>query len=155
MKVIRTNSSHRICIIAVHIDQSLETILFPTVKQPVNRSLLIYLQMILIKILNKVIANHFTGRISFVAKCLRNKVKIFFQCIFPIHRFHKLYESSNNIIGEIFLIRNRDNVVTIRIIGAWLRAILCFDIKLSSRYIISGCASYSCAHSRSCCFKID
>ena len=57
----------QIRLIPVHIDQSLKSILFTAIKQPVDWTLLINFQMICIKIFQEIITDYFSGSVAFVA----------------------------------------------------------------------------------------
>src|SRR5699024_9332347 len=64
MCIIGTDTGNSVRLIAVHINQSLKTILLATVKQPVYRALLINLAMVFVKIIQKIIPNHIS-RLTF------------------------------------------------------------------------------------------
>ncbi len=112
MHIIGTDTGNGVRLIAVHIDQCLEAVLFTAVKQPVDRTFLVNLAMVGIKIIQEVIANHIL-RLTFSAQCIGNEIQVFVQCLCTIDCFHKLYEQTDNIILKIFIIANRDDVVLI------------------------------------------
>ena len=91
MHIISTDTSNSVRLIAVHINQSLKTILLATVKQPINRAFLINLAMVLIKIVQEIIPNYIF-RLAFAAQCIRNELQVFIQCICTIDGFHELHE---------------------------------------------------------------
>ena len=68
--------------------------------------------MVCIEIVEEVIANHIL-RLTFSAQCIGNEFQVFIQCLCTINCFHKLYEQTDNIIFEIFIVANRDNVILI------------------------------------------
>ena len=114
MQVLNSNITNGVCVPAVHINKSLKPILLTTVKKPVNRTLLIGLNMVFDKICQEIISDYFTACLTFIAQSIRNKIKIFFKRIFSIYLFQPSTKQTDNIIFKIFLVRNRNTVILIR-----------------------------------------
>ena len=87
MQVLNSNITNGVCVPTVHINKSLKPILLTTVKKPVNRAFLISLNMVFDEITEKVISDNLTACLSFIAKSIGNKIKIFFKSIFSINLF--------------------------------------------------------------------
>ena len=113
MHIVGTDTGNGVRLIAVHIDQRLEAVLFSTVKQPVNRAFLINLAVVGVEVAQEVIPNHVL-RLPLATEGIRNEFQIFVQRICAVDGFHQLHEQTDNIILEIFIIANRDNVILIR-----------------------------------------
>ena len=112
MHIIGTDTGNGVWLIAVHINQCLEAVLLAAVKQPVNRTFLVNFTMVCIEIVEEVIANHIL-RLTFSAQCIGNEFQVFIQYLCTVDCFHKLYEQTDNIILEIFIVTNRDDVILV------------------------------------------
>src|SRR5699024_10322221 len=96
MDIVRAYAGNGIRLIAVHINQSFETILLPTVKQPVNRAFLINLAMVFVKIIQEIVPNHIL-RLTFASQGIGNEFQIFIQSVLSIDSLYKFYETADNI----------------------------------------------------------
>ena len=113
MHIVGTDTGNGVRLIAVHIDQRLEAVLFSTVKQPVNRAFLINLAVVGVEVAQEVIPNHVL-RLPLAVEGIRNEFQIFVQRICAVDGFHKLHEQTDNIILEVFIVADGDNVILIR-----------------------------------------
>ena len=112
MHIIGTDAGNGVRLIAVHIDQCLEAILFATVKQPVDRAFLIHLAMVGVEVTQEIIPNHIL-RLTLATQSIGNEFQVFVQHISTVNGFHKLHEQTNNIILKVFIVTNWDNVILI------------------------------------------
>ena len=71
--VVRTNAGDGIRLIAVHVNQALEAILFAGIKEPVNGALLIHLAVVGIEFRQEVVSDDFL-RGAFAAKGICDKL---------------------------------------------------------------------------------
>ena len=119
VQVVNAQVANGVLVIAVHVNQRLETVLLAAVKEPVNRALAgsgdgIGLAMILEEVIQEIIANDLSAGVALVAKRLGNEVQIGLQRVLAIDLFQPCTEQADNIIWEVFFIRNGENVVLIR-----------------------------------------
>src|SRR5699024_10631498 len=75
MHIVSADAGNGIRLIAVHIDERLETVLFAAVKQPVNRALLINLAVVGIEIIQEIIADDLS-RLTFSTQSISDKLEI-------------------------------------------------------------------------------
>ncbi len=61
VEIIGTDASYSVFIVAMEINKSLKAVFLTTVKEPINRPFLISLAMVLIEVLEKIIAELFSG----------------------------------------------------------------------------------------------
>ena len=113
MHIVGAQTGEEIALIAVHIAQRLETVLFAAVKEPVDRTLLIGFQMVGIEVIQEVAADHLAGR-TLAAERVGNKLEVFFQRIIAVDLADKLHEASGNVIVKILVIADGDDVVAVR-----------------------------------------
>ena len=73
MHIVSAQTGEKITLIAVHIAQRFETVLFAAVKEPVDRTLLIGFQVVSVKVIQEVAADHLAGR-TLAAQCVGNKL---------------------------------------------------------------------------------
>ena len=106
MQILNSNITNSICVPTVHINKSLKPILLTTIKKPINRAFLVSLNMVLDEISQEIISDYFTACFTFIAKSIRNKIKVFFKRIFSINLFQPRTKQTYNIIFKIFLVRN-------------------------------------------------
>lgn len=99
--------------IILRIAQRLEAVLLATVKQPVNRTLLIGFQMVGIEVIQEVAADHLAGR-PLAAERVGNKLEVFLQRIIAVDLADKLHEASGDVIIKILVIADGDDVVAVR-----------------------------------------
>ena len=122
MHIVGAQTGEKIALIAVHIAQRLETVLFAAVKEPVDRTLLIGFQMVGIEVIQEVAADHLAGR-TLAAERVGNKLEVFFQRIIAVDLADKLHEASGNVIVKILVIADGDDVVAVRDDGLVLAGI--------------------------------
>ena len=89
MEIIHAQIADGIGVIAVKIDQGLEAVLFPGVKQPVDRTLTgtgngIDRAVVIEKVIEEVIPDHFPAGIALIAQRLCDIGQIGFQRLQPI-----------------------------------------------------------------------
>ena len=114
MQVLNSNITNGVCVPTVHINKSLKSILPTTIKKPINRAFLISLNMVFDEISQKIISNYFTACLTFIAKSISYKIKIFFKGIFSINLFQPSTKQTYNIIFKIFLVCNWNAIIRIR-----------------------------------------
>ena len=73
MYIVGAQAGEKITLIAVHIAQCFETVLFAAVKEPVDRTLLIGFQVVGIEVVQEVAADHLAGR-TLAAERVGNKL---------------------------------------------------------------------------------
>ena len=69
MDVVRADAGDGVRLVAVHVDQALEAVLLAAVEEPVDRSLLVDLQMVRIEIVEEVVSDDLAGR-ALAAQCV-------------------------------------------------------------------------------------
>ena len=113
MYIVGAQTGEKITLIAVHIAQRLETVLFAAVKEPVDRTLLIGFQMVGIEVIQEVAADYLAGR-TLAAERVGNKLEVFLQRIIAVDLADKLHETPGNVIVKILVIADGDDVVAVR-----------------------------------------
>ena len=99
---------------AVHVDQRLEAVLLAAVKHPVDRALLIGLDVILDEVVQEIIADDLAAGAALARKGVCDEVQIFFQRVAAIDsadKFHKTphsYRSSHQILFLLVLEQTSD-----------------------------------------------
>ena len=78
MHIIRTDTGDSVRLVAVQVNQALEAIFLPAVKQPVDGPLLVNLAVVGIEIVQEVVADDLF-RLPLAAQCVCNKAQIIFQ----------------------------------------------------------------------------
>lgn len=104
-------------VIAVHIDESLKAVLLAAVIEPINRTLLINLAVILEEVLKEVVTDFLTRCITRCAKCIRNEAQVFFQRLCAVNNLQPGNQTTYDIILKIIFISDGDYVVLIRLKG--------------------------------------
>ncbi len=122
MHIVGAQAGEKITLVAVHIAQRLETVLFAAVKEPVNRTLLIGFQVVGIEVIQEVAADHLAGR-TLAAERVGNKLEVFFQRIIAVDLADKLYKKPGNVIVKILVIADGDDIVAVRDDGLVLAGI--------------------------------
>ena len=74
MNIVCADAGDGVWLIAVHVDQALEAVLLSAVKKPIDRSLLVYFQVIRIKVIDKVTTDDLTGG-ALSSKSIRDEAK--------------------------------------------------------------------------------
>ena len=145
MYIVGTQTGEKIALIAVHIAQRLETVLFAAVKEPVDRTLLIGFQMVSIEVVQEVAADYLAGR-PLATECIGDKLEVFFQRVITISLTNKLDKTSGNVIVKILVIADGNYVVGVRRKGNRNPLVLVFYIVVKyslqgttqSRYLTGG-----------------
>ena len=119
VQVVDTQVADGIRCIAMQVNQCLEAVLLATVKQPVDRTLTgasdrVSLAVILEEVVQEVIADYFPAGAALIAEGFCDIVKVGFQRISTVHCFQPCTQTRYDIIVQIFLIGDRDNIVSIR-----------------------------------------
>ena len=148
MDVIGTDTGDGIRLIAVHIEQTFETVLFTGIEQPVDRAFLVNFQMVGIETVQEVIPDHFTGDAS-AAQRVGDKSEIRLQRITAVNRAHKVHKARDNIAGKIFIVQNRNDRVFLRLEGGILRNIPRGPRKQGRVYPENTARTYSPRHRKS------
>ena len=113
MYIVGAKTGEKIALIAVHIAQRLEAVLFAAVKEPVDWALLIGFQVVGIEVIQEVAADHLAGR-TLAAERVGNKLEVFFQRIIAIDLADELHETPGNVIVKILVIANGNDIVVVR-----------------------------------------
>lgn len=97
-KIFCTHLAGGVGVIAVHIDKSLKTVLLAAVIEPINRTLLVNLAVILEEVLQEVVADFLTRRITRCAKCICNEAQVFFQRFCAVNNLQPGNQTTYDII---------------------------------------------------------
>ena len=119
VQVVDTQVSDGIRRVAVQVNQCLKAVLLATVKQPVDRTLAgasdrIGLAVILEEIVQEVVTDNLPAGAALIAKGFCDVIEVCFQCIGTVNCFQPCTQARYDIIVQIFLIGDRDNIVSIR-----------------------------------------
>ncbi len=120
--IVGAQTRHQVALVAVHVDEGLEAVLFAAVKQPVNRAFLIGFDVIGVKTVQKVAADDLTRR-TLAAKRIGDKFEVFLQRIRAVDHTHELDKPAGDIVVEILVVADWDDVVRVRLEGfvfAWV-----------------------------------
>ena len=100
----------------MHINQRLKAVLFTGAEQPINRPLLIGLQVVGIEVIQEIAADHLSGR-SLAAESIGNKAQVLLQCILTVDLADKVNELPDNIVIKVIVIADGQDVIAIRYDG--------------------------------------
>ena len=113
MHIVGTQTGQQITLVAVHVDERLEAVLFAAVEEPVNWAFLIGFQVVGVEVIQEVATDYLTGR-PLAAEGIGNKFEVIFQCVLAIDLADEVYEAPHDVIIEILIIADGDNVVWVR-----------------------------------------
>ena len=112
VNVVRADAGDGVRLVAVHIDQALEAVLLAAVKEPVDRPLLIDLQMVGIEVVDEVAADDVAGG-ALSAEGVRDEAEVFLQRGLSVDRLDELHEAAHNVIFEVFIIADGEDGVLV------------------------------------------
>ena len=98
--IVRADAGDGVRLVAVHVDQRLETVLLATVEQPVDGALLVNLQMIFVEVIQEVIPDDLAWG-AFAAQRVRNEPQVFFQRVRAVDGLEPVDEHGHDVVGEI------------------------------------------------------
>ena len=120
--IVRADAGDGVRLVAVHVDQRLETVLLATVEQPVDGALLVNLQMIFVEVIQEVIPDDLAWG-AFAAQRVRNEPQVFFQRVRAVDGLEPVDEHGHDVVGEILVIGDGQNAVLVRGVGDVLAGI--------------------------------
>ena len=117
MDIVRADTSDGIRLIAVHVDQALEAVLFAAIEEPVDRALAgashrISRTMIRIEIIDEVVPDDLTGG-TLAAEGIGNESQVFFECCFSEGYFNEFDKATYDVILEIFIVTAWDDGILV------------------------------------------
>ena len=115
--VVRPHTSKGVFVIAVEVDQRLEAVLLPGIKEPVNRTLLVTLAMVGVEVIEEVITDHLTGKPLAAGETIGNEQEIIHKVLLAKGCREPCTEAVYNIVLKVFIITNRDNSILVRVVG--------------------------------------
>ena len=114
MEVVGAENGNGIGLIAVQVGQGIKGLLLAGGKQPVNRALFIGLDMVFIKIIQKIAPDSVAGgffRSS--AQGVSNELQVFFQGSFTESNTDKINKAGDNVIAEVILCQYGDYIIPV------------------------------------------
>ena len=88
--------------------------------------------MVGIEVIEEIATDHITGR-TFAAQGVGDKLEVFFQGVAAVDRLDEFDKAAYHVIIEVFVVADRDNIVSVHRVGKILPAIICFDLIISCR----------------------
>lgn len=115
--VVRPHTSEGVFIVAVEVDQRLEAVLLPGIKEPVDRTLLVTLAMVGVEVIEEVITDHLTGKPLAAGETISNEQEIIHKVLLAKGCGEPCTEAVYNIVLEVFIITNGNDGILVRMIG--------------------------------------
>mgnify|MGYP003107191456 CR=1 FL=1 len=113
VQVVSADGAGGVGVVAVHIDQRLEAVLFTAVVQPVDGAFLVNFYMVGVEAVQEIVADDGAGAGALSAQRLGDEGKVIFQTICAKDLFDPRHKKAGEVIGEIFFIGDGDDVVGI------------------------------------------
>ena len=110
--IVGAQAGQQVALVAVQVDQRLETVLFAGVEQPVDGAFLVGLAVVGVKIVQEIAADDLPRR-ALAAQRVGDKAEVFFQRVVAVNHADELDKAGDDVVGKIFVVTDGDDVVRI------------------------------------------
>ena len=112
MDIVGPDAGNRIRLIPVHVNEALKTVFLTRIKHPVDRPLLVDLQMVRIEVIHEVAADDILG-LALAAQGISDILQILFQSLIAENYTDKLHKTANDLILKVLVIANGYDVILV------------------------------------------
>ena len=115
--IVGAHTGDGVRLVAVHINQSLEAVLFAAVEEPVDGAFLVDLQVVGVEVVQEVAADD-VARGALTAEGVGDEAQVLLQRLGTEDGFHPLDEATGHIVVKVFIVADGDDIILIRHEGA-------------------------------------